>query len=297
EQRQRKYADNMKETIEISDELKNENDYKAYEFLAQLQWQIVSSNKEKVVLDFRKCEFSNAIFSSFIGAMKYIGSGMGKELNFITADNSELDLYFKRSEILKDRLKYGESYVNKNTIPFRKVDMNDDTVIDYISNILNLAPIDLTERCAEVLFKNIFEIFNNAVEKSNARYGVYSCGHWMPKKKQLMFSVYDTGIGIPNLVKKNISRDFSSYDAIMWSLERGNSTKQLEFGTPRGLGLADLKDFIRLNNGTLTIFTNDIFFQQKGNTVSANLLSYPILGTFIGITIVADYNHVYMVRE
>ncbi|MBS5143742.1 MAG: ATP-binding protein [Firmicutes bacterium] len=174
--------------------------------------------------------------------------------------------------------------------------MDDDNIIDYIGNILDLAPIKLTEQCHELLFKNIYEVFNNASDHSRSCQGVYACGHWMPTKKQLVFSVYDTGIGIPSLVKEEINENMSSHDAINWALQRGNSTKQLIHGIPRGLGLSDLYDFIRLNDGALNIFTNDIYFEYKKGNTSYELLSFPIIGTFIGITIKADYNHIYTTR-
>ena len=108
--------------------------------------------------------------------------------------------------------------------------------------------------------------------------------------------MYDTGIGIPSLVKEEINENMSSHDAINWALQRGNSTKQLIHGIPRGLGLSDLYDFIRLNDGALNIFTNDIYFEYKKGNTSYELLSFPIIGTFIGITIKADYNHIYTTR-
>lgn len=43
---------------------------------------------------------------------------------------------------------------NKNAIPFTSIDLKDDSgIIEYIDNILELAPIQLTEQGHEVLFK------------------------------------------------------------------------------------------------------------------------------------------------
>ena len=204
--------------------------------------------------------------------------------------------YFRRSGLYNYVTEDTTDYTNSYAIPFCKINMDDDNIIDYIGNILDLAPIKLTEQCHELLFKNIYEVFNNASNHSRSCQGVYACGHWMPTKKQLVFSVYDTGIGIPSLVKEEINENMSSHDAINWALQRGNSTKQLIHGIPRGLGLSDLYDFIRLNDGALNIFTNDIYFEYKKGNTSYELLSFPIIGTFIGITIKADYNHIYTTR-
>ena len=118
----------------------------------------------------------------------------------------------------------------------------------------------------------------------------------MPTKKQLVFSVYDTGIGIPALIKEQIDSSYSSERAINWALTRGNSTKQLDHGIPRGLGLSDLFDFIKLNNGALNIFTNDLYYRYDNNGERTLHLSFPIIGTLIGIIIIADYDHIYTTK-
>lgn len=58
----------------------------------------------------------------------------------------------------------------------------------------------------------------------------------------------------------------------------------------------DLKDFIKLNNGDLNIFTNDIYYNCSTEETTTSL-RYDILGTLITLTITADYNHVYILKE
>lgn len=173
--------------------------------------------------------------------------------------------------------------------------MDDSKIINYIDTILNLAPIQLTDSAKELLFKNIYEIFNNSVEHSDAQKGVYSCGHWMPKKKELVFSVYDTGIGIPALVKSKISTEFTSSQAIDWALTKGNSTKQLKNGIPRGIGLSDLKDFIKLNKGSFSIISNDIYYSYDQTDIYQTL-GNPIIGTMLSFIIRNDEDHIYFAK-
>lgn len=141
----------------------------------------------------------------------------------------------------------------------------------------------------------MYEIFVNANEHSDELYGVYSCGHWMPRQKKLVFSLYDTGIGIPRLVKKKINDRMTDIEAFQWAMIKGHSTSQLERGVPRGVGLSDLKDFIRLNKGRLTILSNGVYydFNEKG---IEKIIQFDcdIIGTMVCVTINQDNEYIYI---
>ena len=287
-------GDLMEKRIFFPSSLNNNLD--TYNFLSKIQNELIDSTESTIILDFTRCTFSHAIFTSYIGALTNIGKAFGKTIKYETANGSKLQDYFRNSGLYDHIMQQPDTHSNQNAIPFTSIDFKDDSrIIEYIDNILELAPIRLTEQGHEVLFKNIYEIFNNSVDHSRANHGVYACGHWMPKKKYLSFSVYDTGIGIPALIKERIDSTLSSESALLWALKRGNSTQQLIRGTPRGLGLSDLQDLIRLNDGSLTIFSNDVYYQYN-NRVDLKRLALPTMGTFIGITIIADYNHIYTTK-
>ena len=237
-------------------------DFDTYDYLAKLQNIIIDCPENRIILDFQNCNFSHAIFTAFIGSLAVWASNFNKDLVYRARKDSNMD---------------------------------DSKIINYIDTILNLAPIQLTDSAKELLFKNIYEIFNNSVEHSDAQKGVYSCGHWMPKKKELVFSVYDTGIGIPALVKSKISTEFTSSQAIDWALTKGNSTKQLKNGIPRGIGLSDLKDFIKLNKGSFSIISNDIYYSYDQTDIYQTL-GNPIIGTMLSFIIRNDEDHIYFAK-
>lgn len=272
------------------------NDFSSYLFLSNVQNKIIDASETRIILDMSNCNFLHAIFTSYLGSLAYIGRFFGKSITYRTNRGSQINNYLKNSGLYGHFSADETIRSNPNAIPFSVINLEDDFIIDYIGNILDLAPIRLTDQAHEVLFKNIYEIFNNAVDHARSSMGVFACGHWMPTKKHLAFSVYDTGIGIPALVREKISSINSSQDALQWALGRGNSTKQLVRGTPRGLGLSDLHSFIKLNDGALNIFSNDIYYQYKGNEI---IRSIPMssIGTLIGITIIADYDHIYTVKQ
>ena len=267
--------------------------FNTYNYLSELQNIVIDCPENEIIIDFQRCEFSHAIFTAFIGSLAVWAMRFGKTITYRLVKNSKLHTYFKRSGLYKFITGDTVDYTNGNTIPFRKVNIDDDSIITYINNILRLAPIQLSDSAEEILFKNIYEIFNNSVEHSNAQNGVYACGHWMPQKKELVFSVYDTGIGIPTHVKSQINSSFTSQEAIKWALIKGNSTKQLDHGIPRGLGLSDLKDFIKLNSGIFTIVSNDVYYSLN-QTETYNFLYKPIIGTMISFIIRNDEKHIYI---
>lgn len=266
----------------------------AYQFLGKLQYDIYSCVENSVILDFSQCIFSHTAFTAYFGALRALSQKWGKSVTFNTVEGN-VRKYFLKSGLYDYFAPSNVNHINGNSIPFAKVNLDDESLVNYIGNILDLAPITLSAKCSDLLFKNIYEIFTNAVEHSNSHYGVFACGHWMPQKKKLVFSVCDTGIGIPRLIKQK-NPNFSSIQALDWALKSGNSTKQLSDGVPRGLGLSDLKAFIKLNNGSLNIFTNDVYYNCSTNETTASL-RYDILGTLITITITADYNHIYILKE
>lgn len=283
----------MEKIIKVPPKLNITGD--SYRFLSKLQFDLYKCTESNIILDFDSCVFTHAAFTAYLGGLRLLCRHWGKNLVFKASSTSRVRTYFEHSGLYDFFNPSNIIHSNNNSIPFTKVNLDDNSIINYIDNILYLAPIRLSANCRELLFKNIYEIFNNAIEHSQALCGVYSCGHWMPNKKQLIFSVYDTGLGIPRRIKE-LKPELSSSDSIIWALRSGTSTLQLSGGVPRGLGLYDLKQFISLNNGALNIFSNDVYYRYT-HSGEAIALPYDILGTLITITITADYDHIYILKE
>ena len=234
--------------------------YRTIKILSKIQNTIIKCKEDRIILDFQNCIFSHALFTSYIGALGVIANSDNKTLVFRVRDPSKLCTYIYDSGLYDFIQQKPYSANNKNVIPFTAIDMNDDAIIDYTNTILSHAPVELDTNVDQQLFKNLYEILSNAVEHSHARHGIYGCGHWFPKKQELAFSVYDTGIGIDTSVKQKINPSFSSEEAIKWSFEINNSTKQLDDYIPRGVGLPEFLEFIKRNNGELSIICNDICY-------------------------------------
>lgn len=281
----------MNKIIEMPKNL--QYNYDSYDYLTYLQHQIAICPEDKIILDFQKIDSCHTIFMTFIGFLSVWANHKNKQLVYRLSKKTKLYEDFHFVGLYNYLTGNTTNCESKNAIPFREVKMDDEEILDYINNILELAPIKLTSTAENLLFKTLYEIFNNSVEHSNSQDGVYACGHWAPEKKELDFSVYDTGVGIPFLIKQKINANFSSKDALEWSLVPGNSTKQLIEGIPRGVGLSDLKKFIELNNGSFNIVSNDIYYNYENTNEIYRTINNPISGTIISFIIKNDDTHIY----
>lgn len=269
---------------------------KSYEALANIQRLVLDSEESKVLLDFTNTNYIDAIYMAFLGGLRELSKEYNKNLGYCVKQGTKLYNYFKSSG-LYEYIKQGGSYANKNSIPFSEIHMEEESMVEYINKILDLAPITLSPKAESHLFTSIYEIFSNSSDHSEAQSGVFACGHWMPTKKQLVFSVYDTGIGIPTVIKNHIDLKMNSAEALRWALKTGNSTKQLNDGVPRGVGLPNLLDFISLNNGFLYILSNDVYYSYENGKEQFIPLSHSIVGTMISFIIISDSEHIYKLKE
>lgn len=268
-----------------------------YNDLATVQNIALNCKESNVIISLADCLYIHAGFTAFIGSLKALVESKGKKLDIIVRKNSRVSKYYWSSGLRKFFNPLLPDTANKNVIPFRKINMEQQNYQNYIDHIIDLAPVVLSDAAKDMLFMNIYEIFINAHDHSKEAYGVYACGHWFPKLKELTFSIYDTGIGIAQNVKNHHDSTMSSREAVDWALKYGNSTRQLESMTPRGVGFTNLLHFLDLNHGSLKIFTNDIYFCHENEENNFFSLDYGIIGTMVTFTIVTDNEHRYILKS
>ena len=269
--------------------------YKTFLYLSNLQNEIKESAEDTIILDFQETKYIHAMFTAFIGALCIWAKSYGKHIIYRMKNNSRLYKYIIDSGLYDYVQNRAYSSDNQDSIPFKTIQMDDESIIEYTNSILLHTPIQLTPTADEALFKNIYELFNNALVHSEAKNGIYGCGHWLSKKKELVFSVYDTGIGIPTSIQSKANTNITSKEAIEWAFSPINSTMQLINNTPRGVGLSSFLKFIQLNKGFLSIVSNDICYIYN-NSVKYYYLEHPIEGTIISFIIRSDSEHIYDIK-
>ena len=106
------------------------------------------------------------------------------------------------------------------------------------------------------------------------------------------------GVGIPNKIRKYLDNEgLTSKQCLKISFIDGFSTNT-DRTINRGLGLTRLENFIRLNRGSMSIYTDNVCcsINEKECNKYKELTS-PIIGTLIIIKIVADEKHIYVVEK
>ncbi len=136
--------------------------------------------------------------------------------------------------------------------------------------------------------------YSNAFEHSDTEVGVFTCGQHFRHRNDLILTVVDFGLGIPAKVKAFLSQfvdearvsKLSGAECMKWAFERGNTTSM--GGVARGLGLDLLKEFVRVNQGKLEVYSNDGYaiIDKEGERFDNSPISFQ--GTVVHITLRCD---------
>lgn len=133
--------------------------------------------------------------------------------------------------------------------------------------------------------RSIFEIYENAVFHSQTRLGIFACGQYFPRKELLNFTIVDLGIGIQENLYQKLKLSYTPERAISWALDGVNTTRQCTGGTPGGLGLKLIKNFIYNNRGQMIIISDGGYWSFKDGKEDLKRLMLAFPGTAVSITI------------
>lgn len=168
------------------------------------------------------------------------------------------------------------------TIPYLKLNVSENRYFyDYVNNqLLNARAFPtMSEELKRKISESIYEIFINAKIHSHSEY-VYTCGQYFPKKDIIEFTIVDMGQGFKNNINDRFNKELSAVQAIQWAAAAGNTTKQ---DAPGGIGLAILKEFITLNNGTFQIVSDNGFYEYSEKQEVYRTLYAPFPGTIVNM--------------
>jgi hypothetical protein len=182
--------------------------------------------------------------------------------------------------------------------------LDSNEVANHLHNEwLTDSKLSMSSDLKQAVISRIFEIFMNAyghaIDKSNIKVGAISCGQHDKKSGLLRLAVLDFCSGIISNVRecqKNIQSDIA---AMKWALITGNSTRtDSAADIPRGLGFGLLNEFVAVNKGRLSIFSNSCSaIVGENGAYIVQECKYPFKGTMVNITINCDNRHYKFLSE
>jgi hypothetical protein len=126
------------------------------------------------------------------------------------------------------------------------------------------------------------ELFLNVFCHAASCCGALTLGQLYPNIKHFQLCVCDSGIGMVRKIQEAGFGLGRPSDAIEWALGAGNTTRPATSG-PGGLGLYLLREFVKINGGSLRLVANAGYWCQEGNILTRNTLSAEYPGTLIQV--------------
>lgn len=266
----------------------------AFSRIAQMQLVIAENPNKELEFYIKNKDRLGKTFAFLIACLPLLADSQGKKLRLFVDDKiyntldemDVVDFYANKGKMFKGTEKAG----------FRRI-REDEDIIRLVTEITRSAPVEFSDKLAEIMVSKFSEMFNNALEHGNPKCVVG--GKYSKNYNTFCFCCYDSGDGIPAVVNKYLtSKQLSSLDdaaAIRWAMEPGNSTGG-KYRSSRGLGLDILNRFAKLNGGIIRICSGHTYCRWKDGQMSNFLLTEKFHGTLFEMEIIADNNHKYIIQ-
>lgn len=267
--------------------------------LANLWRQVAQHGFDRdYALDFQYCGFLRQNAVAFLGGFVKLILQRGGEISLLTRTMSTA----LRTNLEQNGFAYAMGATTGpwrgNSVPYRQ-DLTTDknSIIDeYLSaEWLGRGWVNISANLRYAIVGQMWEIYQNAFEHSITSVGVLSCGQHYPQLSELRLSIADFGIGIPANAR-SINPTINPSESMRWAFMKGTTSKQ-NSSVSRGLGLDLLKDFIRINRGSLEVISHNGYAKITDNTESYEILNSWFEGTLVNIGLQCDESYYCLSNE
>jgi len=176
-----------------------------------------------------------------------------------------------------------------NSLPLRRFDRSNFVgyyrYLDILTN--RICQLAGTSVPIKELRRSLGEVMANACEHSRAKVDFFCCMQYSPTDKKISFTFSDDGVGIRKNVNRFTGQNLTDVEAIEWAIKNGNSTRQCQSdsqGTPGGLGLDIIRQFVAFNEGKLCVVSGQGFHSIVPDVVH-DVLRTSLCGTTIHLEI------------
>lgn len=269
----------------------------SYDRFAALQQEILTSTEREIELHVNIEKRLGLSFLFCISTLPMLAECYGKNIHIIC--NSRSRSLFYKSGYIPD---LSDTQDEIDIAPYLKDSLRIitgvESVYKLVREITKDAPVEMSDDLAALFTSKVGEMFNNSLEHSEGKY-IIGGKYFKNQKYKYCFACYDTGIGIPQKVIKNVNANLTEVQAFKWAMRRGNSTANKGVGAfiPRGLGLDLLQGFAKANEGTIRICSNKVLYTYNQKNKSQYYeLDHKFQGTLFEMDIIADNQHIYVLK-
>lgn len=231
----------------------------AYDNIAELQNIITKAENPNLEISVTYNTRISKNIAFLLGCLHSWGKLYGKDVKFIVSDNT-----YKH---IRDLNVIENPEQPKKNRRF-KILQHPREAIDLSLAIINEAPVKMKNDLKESLASKIGEMYINAFEHSESLLVIGGNYFNSTKngKRKYTFTCYDAGIGIIKKVQI-FNQGLSDTEALQWAIIKGNSTQPIP-GVTRGCGLDLLHNFTQVNEGSIRICSNNLYYEFNGQSES-----------------------------
>lgn len=263
-------------------------------------WRRLSGGGQTVEFDFRGCRFLRQNAVAFLGGLaRLIQHRSGQVVFRWNTLDSAIAANLGQNGFMST---FGGPLGpwRGNSIPFREDRrLEAHGFENYLTQLwLRRGWVNVSPGLGSAIVGNMAEIYLNAFEHGQSPIGVFACGQYFPKNRELNLTIVDFGVGIPSNVRLFKSPEFqpeqlSAASCVEWAFQAGTSTKP----GSRGIGLDLLQDFVRKNQGRLEMFSHEGYVLIADGKISFAERSKFFEGTLVNISLRCDESYYCLASE
>jgi len=265
-------------------------DAAGYQALVNFYHRALQYRDTSITLDFSSITWFDANMSAILAGMVHKLS-QENNLKFYTDGQyieKKLDVLIRNGFILFGNQPTKDS--RKSTLPIQSFSKTDkDGFIEYIDKNLMKhrgMPQGLTPRLQEQIKDDLVELMSNVNYHSNTSYPFFVCGQYYPYLGYLVLTIADLGDGFLPKIQSVTNGDIKdAKESILWALS-GKTTKPHQDRVPGGLGIRNIYNYCKENQGKFHIATGNAFWQSELECSShsgCQILSNSFIGSSINL--------------
>lgn len=233
------------------------NDYESgYTTLFALWQKLSSSTSEQIIiLDLSQCAFLPQNGVAFLLGLARLAQQQGRQIRVIEPESEDVTRNLRKNGFMA-ALGLPHERLSSTAVPVREDKHRDEaSYIEYLNNYwLTGSRMNLSNQLKDVIISAVIEAYVNVFDHAQSPNGAFTCGQFYPNREEIILTLVDFGIGIPATVRRRLEcPDLSAKEAIEWVFQEGRTTQS----GPRGNGLKILKEFVKLNKGSLDVYSED----------------------------------------